>query len=212
MPLEILHSVRNDALLERAADFLRQYAALGEIIVAAPTRDAADDFVRGLAEPALAGVHRTTVDSLAAAIAQRELASRGYAPLSNLAHEAIAARIVEQAQLSSPPSAMPARGDTLQPATLLDRGQGPAVSGYFAPVASFPGFPRALARTLRDLRLGRIPPRDLGPDLTNLLQLYETELSTRRLADQAMRFSIAANVAHPLVGLPLLLLDPPLDS
>lgn len=183
MSLEILHSVRNDALLERAADFLRQHAALGEIIVAAPTRDAADDFVRGLAEPALAGVHRTTVDSLAAAFTQRELTSRGYAPLSNLAHEAIAARIVEQAHLS-----------------------------YFAPVASFPGFPRALARTLRDLRLGRIPPRDLGPDLTNLLQLYETELSTRRLADQAMRFSIAANVAHPLVGLPLLLLDPPLDG
>ncbi len=187
MPLEIFHSVRNDALLERAADFLREHFVQTEVIVAAPTRDAADDFVRSLADKALVGVHRTTVDSLAAAIAQRELTARGYVPLSKLAHEALAARVIQQAQLT-----------------------------YFAPVAAFPGFPRALARTLRDLRLGGVRPNDLDSDLSHLLELYDAELSTRRLADQEMRFStataIAQNGAHPFPGLPLILLDVPLDS
>jgi hypothetical protein len=143
VPLEILHSVRNDVLLERAAAFLREHVAHAEVIVAAPTREAADDFVRGVAETALIGIHRTTVDQLAAAIAQRELCSREYAPLTRLAHEATAARAIQQASLT-----------------------------YFAPVKDFPGFPRALARTLRDLRLGRIAPRDLDPDLASLLELY----------------------------------------
>jgi RecB family exonuclease len=185
--LEILHSVRNDALLERAAGFLREHAAQGEVVVAAPTREAADDFVRGLANPALVGVHRTTLDHLAAALAQRELISRGYAPLSRLAQEALAARVIAQAKLT-----------------------------YFAPVAAFPGFPRALARTLNELRLGRISSSELPPDLAQLLGLYAAELETRRLADQETRFSsataIATQGAHALLGLPLLLLDVPLTN
>ena len=185
--LEILHSARNNEILDRAAGFLRRHFARTEVIVAAPTREAADDLVRSIAETALVGIHRTTVHYLAAAIAQRELYSRGYAPLSNLAHEALAARVIQQAQLT-----------------------------YFAPVAGFPGFPRALARTLRDLRLGRVGPHDLDSDLANLLELYESELSTRLLADQEMRFStataIAADAANPFCGLPLLLLDVPLES
>ena len=187
MSLEICHSVRNHALLGRASDFLREHGSATEIIVVAPTREAADDFVRGIADTALIGVHRTTVDYLAAAIAQHELYSRGYAPLSKLAHEALAASVIHQAQLT-----------------------------YFAPVAAYPGFPRALARTLRDLRLGRIKPQDVGEDLGTLLELYEAELSTRKLADQQTRFStataIACTGAHPFCGLPLLLLDVPLES
>ena len=198
MSVEILHSARNDVLLDPAAAFLRRHFAQTEVIVAAPTREAADDFVRSAAarigdDTALIGIHRTTVDYLAAAIAQRELASRGYAPLSNLAHEALAARAIGQSRLT-----------------------------YFAPVAGFPGFPRALARTLRDLRLGRIGPDDLratgssGPDLANLLELYEAELGTRALADQETRFStataIAADGGHAFCGLPLLLLDVPVEN
>jgi ATP-dependent helicase/nuclease subunit B len=185
--LEICHSVRNDSLLERASSFLREHCAATEMIVVAPTREAADDFVRGVADTALIGIHRTTVDYFAAAIAQRELYSRGFAPLSRLAHEALAARAIHQAHLT-----------------------------YFAPVAAYPGFPRALARTLRDLRLGRIRPRDVGEDLGALLELYEAELAARKLADQETRFStataIAAAGAHTFCGLPLLLLDVPLGS
>jgi RecB family exonuclease len=195
--LEILRSVRTDTLLAPAADFLREQSARGEVIVVAPTREAADDFVRRLAAGALIGVHRTTVDYLAAAIAQRELTSRGYSPLSALAHEALAACVIEKAR---------------------DAG----LLSYFAPVAAFPGFPRALARTLRDLRLGRITPAHLlttggaGLDLGHLLELYEAELDTRQLADQETRFStatdIAAHTGHTLCGLPLVFLDVPLES
>jgi RecB family exonuclease len=187
VPLEILHSVRNDVLLERAGGFLRDHAVQSEVVVAAPTREAADDLARGLANPALVGVHRTTLDHLAAALAQRELVSRGYVPLSRLAQEALAARVIAQADLT-----------------------------YFAPVAAFPGFPRALAHTLSELRLGRISADELGPDLTQLLELYASELATRRLADQETRFSSATAIAtqgtHPLLGLPLVLLDVPLAN
>jgi ATP-dependent helicase/nuclease subunit B len=195
--LEILHAVRNDLLLDAATGFLREQSGRGEVMVVAPTRDAADDFVRSIATGSLIGVHRTTIDYLAAAIAQRELTSRGCSPLSSLAHEALAAQAIQQARSSSKLS-------------------------YFAPVATFPGFPRALARTLHDLRLGRITPIHLltiggaGLDLGHLLELYENELVTRQLADQEMRFStatdIAAKAGHPFCGLPLLLLDVPLES
>ena len=197
MPLEILHAVRLDALLDAAAKFLRDHAARGEVLVVAPTRDAADDFVRGIATGAVIGVHRTTVDYLAAAIAQRELTSRGYAPLSSLAHEALAARVLQRARDDSKLT-------------------------YFAPVAAMPGFPRALARTLGDLRLGRITPTHLlsiggaGLDLGLLLELYEAELGTRHLADQETRFSTATDIAarsgHAFCGLSMVLLDVPLES
>jgi ATP-dependent helicase/nuclease subunit B len=192
---QILHAVRTDVLLDVAAGFLRDHSTESELIVVAPTRDAADDFVRANAYGALIGVHRTTVEYLAAAIAQRELTARGYAPLSKLAHEAIAARVIQKAA-----------GEL----------------NYFAPVAAFPGFPRALARTLHDLRLGRMTPNRLmstggaAVDLGHLLQLYEDELAERKLADQETRFStatdIGAHATHPLCGLPLLLLDVPLES
>ncbi len=197
MSLEILHAVRNGALLDSARKFIREHATRGEVIVVAPTRDAADDLVRGIADTAVIGVHRTTLDHLAAALAQRELTSRGYAPLSALAHEALAARAIRQARESSR-------------------------LAYFEPVAAFPGFPRALARTLHDLRLGRITPIRMlstggaGLDLAHLLELYEAELAARQLADQETRFStatdIAAHTGHPLCGLPLLFLDVPLQS
>jgi RecB family exonuclease len=194
MAVEIVHGVRNDLLVGPAGVFLRGHAAVGEVIVVGPTREAADDFVRSAIATAVVGVHRTTVDHLAAAIAQRELTSRGVSPLSSLAHEAIAARVIERAQ-------------------------GEGKLSYFAPVATFPHFPRALARTLQDLRLGRIAPMQLlasggaAIDLANLLELYEAELQSRHLADQEMRFSTAIDVAsHPLCGLPLLFLDPPVAS
>ncbi|HEY3841107.1 MAG TPA: PD-(D/E)XK nuclease family protein [Bryobacteraceae bacterium] len=195
MPLQLVHAVRTDLQLEAASAFLKEHSEHGEVIVVAPTRDAADDFVRAHAGHALIGVHRNTLDYLAAAIAQRELTSRGYAPLSALAHEALAARVIQKAA-----------GELT----------------YFAPVAAFPGFPRALARTLHDLRLGRITPTHLmstdgaGLDLGRLLDLYQAELTERKLADQETRFStatdIAAHATHPFCGLRLLLLDVPLES
>ncbi len=192
----LIVATRTDLLLGRATEFLREQSARGEVIVVAATRDAADDFVRGATSngtaTALIGVHRTTVDHLAAAIAQSELTGRRCAPLSTLAHEALAARVIQQAREESKLT-------------------------YFAPVAAFPGFPRALPRSLRDLRLGHISTAHLrliggaGSDLAHLLELYESELAGRTLADQKTRFFTATDIAsragHAFCGLPLILLD-----
>src|SRR4051812_10395461 len=75
-----------------------------------------------------AGVHRLTFPLLARQLAQRQMAEDGLARLSTLGSEALAARVIFRA---------------LKQSTI----------SYFSPVAGLPGFSRALARTLRELRL-----------------------------------------------------------
>jgi RecB family exonuclease len=95
---------------------------------------------------------------------------------------------------------------------------------YFGPVAGTPGFPRALARTLRELRLAGVTSSDLtqlplgGHDLSVLLDRFEQEFEHASATDRATLFACATAVAangqsgNSLVGLPLLLLDVPFDS
>jgi RecB family exonuclease len=90
---------------------------------------------------------------------------------------------------------------------------------YFGSVATMPGFARALARTLAELRLARVSPASLaktgppGEDLARLLTRYVAELNDRSLADLARVFQLAGNSkSHRWRGLPLLFLDAPLDS
>ena len=103
-----------------------------------------------------AGVHRITLIQAAAELARPAMAERGLAPLSSLGREAVAARVAQTAQ---------------------------GKLAYFQPVAALPGFARALARTIVELRLAGVEPEDLasaGPpaaDLAKLLQLYTVELA-----------------------------------
>lgn len=119
------------------------------------------------------------------------MAERGLTPLSNLGLEAVSARVAHAA----------AQSGLLQ---------------YFEPVAALPGFGRALARTLSELRLAGIRPDLLtargpaGADLARLLDAYEEEIAERRLADLTaiLEFATeAARMGSPETGLPLLLLD-----
>ncbi len=144
-----------------------------------------------------AGLHRNTLVQWAASLARPLLAEKGLVPLSALGLEAVAARAVHGAR---------------QDRKLT----------YFAPVAGLPGFARALARTLAELRVAGVAPDDLagegGPraDLGLLLRRYEAELGARSLADMAAVFSLACERVvkgpNPLAGLPLLLFDVPLDT
>jgi ATP-dependent helicase/nuclease subunit B len=143
-----------------------------------------------------AGLYRNTLVQWAALLARPVMAEKGLAPLSPLGLEAIAARVVHAAR---------------------EAGE----LKYFAPVAGLPGFSRALGRTLGELRLAGVTPERLagdGPraDLALLLRRYRAELAGRSLADMAMVFELAGDEAehgnNPLVGLPLLLFDAPLDS
>jgi ATP-dependent helicase/nuclease subunit B len=138
-----------------------------------------------------------TLVQAAAELARSAMAERGLAPLSALGREAVAARITQNA---------------------LAQGQ----LAYFHPVAALPGFARALARTLVQLRLARVSPEQLvfdgmpTGDLATLLDLYQAELAERSVVDLpgllALATETAISGAHPWVGLPLARLDADLES
>jgi len=131
------------------------------------------------------------------------MAEENVAPVGTLGVEAIAARALYEANLA---------GD-LQ---------------YFAPVATLPGFAKALARTIQELRLAGVRAEDLaktgeaGADLGKLLARYQDELAGARLADLARILELArhavenadgdAHLGQPLVGLPMVVLDVPLET
>jgi ATP-dependent helicase/nuclease subunit B len=183
--------------LRPAAESLRAFLENSEAVVLAPGKAAADEFARAACETGLRGVHRMTLNQLAAILATQPLAQHGLAPVSALGTEALAARVVH----------------ILKRQNKLD---------YFRPVAEMPGFARALAATLTELRLNGVDAVDLaatgapGQDLARLASLYEDELAARSLADLAVLLRLGAEVArdraHRFVGLPLLLLHVRLDS
>jgi RecB family exonuclease len=124
-----------------------------------------------------AGVHRYSLRQLTTTLAAGALAARGLRPLTTLAAEALAAQIVNRTKLE-----------------------------YFAPVAHTPGFAAALVETLTRLRLDRLTPRD--GDLRRLAGSWQAALRDNALADVATQLELALDApSHPLLGLPLLLLD-----
>ncbi len=145
------------------------------MLVVAKERAAADEVVRlacasgvGQACAALLGIRRLGFRELAPELAAAEIDRLGLAPVGRVIREALAARVAAHTELT-----------------------------YLKPVAAFPGFPRALAETLEELRLNRITPAQLaacgqsGPDLAGLLAAYEAELAGRRFADHALRVRLA---------------------
>src|SRR5262249_31795109 len=84
--------------------------------------------------------------------------------------------------------------------------------------------PRALARTLRELRFARVTSVDLatlplgGHDLSVLLDRFEREFALASATDRTTLFACATRVvltgnrANAIVGLPLVFLDVPFDS
>ena len=80
--------------LEAAAAFVAGWPASTELIVVGATREAADDFCRGVAvaRGATFGLHRFTLGQLASRIATATLAARGVTPATALAADALATR------------------------------------------------------------------------------------------------------------------------
>jgi CRISPR/Cas system-associated exonuclease Cas4 (RecB family) len=93
---------------------------------------------------------------------------------------------------------------------------------YFSPVSQTPGFPKALARTLLDLRLAAVSSADLvglprsGSDLAALLDRVDVLLDEAGASDRASLFEIATQALGSSVTgwppMPLLLLDVPFES
>ena len=181
--------------LARARAFLRAIPAARRVLVVGASRGAADDLVRQLAVEggATFGVERLSLAQLAARTTIVELAKEGATPSTWLGAEAVAARAVFEAR--------------------QDR-----ALGYLDPVADTPGFPRALARTVHELRLAAVEPGALGslpfagPDLRALLERFEQAFDAAGTADRARVFETAARRLHETtVADALVLLDVPID-
>ena len=189
----ILAAHSNAQLLQKGAEFIGGLGNRGEFVVLAPSRGAGDDFLRNLAGSGLAGGHALTLTQLAASLASPKMSERGLVPVSWLGQEALAARAVHHARKQE-------------------------AMHYFEPVADTPGFVRALAATLSELRLDGVNHTALrdagapGKDLSALLTHYSNELELQSLADHATVLEFAgeaAMVPHRYLGIPLLLLDLP---
>jgi hypothetical protein len=182
--------------LREGRRFLDQFEPGAEVLLVGASRGSVDDLARtiSLERGATFGLHRLSFTQLAARLAIIELASHDHAPMTALAHEAVATR-----------AAFEARGDSgLQ---------------YFFPVSQTPGFPKALARTLLELRLAGIGSRDLfrlprsGSDLANLLDRVDMLVDNAGASDRASLFQIAIKALGSRIAgwppMPLLLLDVP---
>ncbi|MET0591179.1 MAG: PD-(D/E)XK nuclease family protein, partial [Polyangiaceae bacterium] len=89
--------------------------------------------------------------------------------------------------------------------------------GRFGVIADRPGLPRALARTLDELRMAGVRPAEIDdPDVAAVLAAYEDELVRAKVADRAEVLRLAAEAAkkgerEDLVGRPIALVDVPLS-
>jgi ATP-dependent helicase/nuclease subunit B len=170
-----------DACQAQAVTFVRAHAAASEVVVVAATTEAANEIIRLACDTAVVGVHAITLRNLARVLADARLCAMGLAEVTAIAREALIARVASKAKLD-----------------------------YFVPVARTPGFPEALSRTLRELRLQSTTP---DGDLQTLLELYVEDLRAGSFADVATVYQTAIQVvrerAHPFCGLPVVFLDVP---
>jgi RecB family exonuclease len=120
--------------------------------------------------------------------------------------------LVERAQVAAGALALEALC-----ARVVHRLEADGALGRFAVIADRPGLPRALARSLHELRMAAVEPAQLGDaDLARAYVAYVAELEAAGLADRAGVLRLARERARSgddeLLGRPLLLLDVPLGS
>jgi hypothetical protein len=161
--------------LSRARELIRSCAPGTRVVIVGASRGAADDLAREVAAsaPATFGLQRLSLTQLAAKTAILALAAKGLASSTWLGAEAVAARVAFDAT----------RDGSL---------------AYFGEVSSTPGFPRALVRTLQELRLAGVQPSRLthlplaGRDLADLLERFDASFAAASSGDRAMLFRAAA--------------------
>src|SRR5207248_866983 len=167
--LRVITSTSAGARLEAARRFLENRPPASEVVIVGASRGAADDLARAVARRhgATFGLTRFSFTELAArAAAAASGAPQRRAPGTQAGAEAIAARAIF---------------DTVQAGELA----------YFAPVAGLPGFPKALARTVHELRLAGVAADRLdeagaaGADIGRLLRRVEEQLDRAAVDDRA---------------------------
>lgn len=197
--LQILISHSASDRISAANQFLLQLTPFAEVVVAGSTRLAVDELVRRYAfeRKATFGLHRSSILQLAARISALQLAEVGYAPCSTLGAEAVASRAI---------------------CTLREKN----TLAYFSPVASSPGLPKAVRKTLMEIREAGTKTESLkelpmpAPEIAQLAAVFEEELTRVGLADRAMIMRLATETVRTsnsrFIGTPLLLLDVPIHG
>jgi hypothetical protein len=194
--LRLIEAAATELRVAEARAFAALCATKGDVLLVGASRGAVDDLARSIAARtrAIVGLHRFSFTQLAARLAAPLIAGQGLAPSTPLGAEAVAARAVFDAEREG-------------------------ALAYFQPVAKTPGFPRALARTLQELRLSRVDGSRLsalplgGRDLSDLLERFERQFAAASATDRASLFAAATSAvsASPSIP-PLVLLDVPLES
>ena len=197
MSTNAIVSATNNRRIGCARAWLEARSAGEEVLIVGATPDAANELARSVAttKGAAFGWHRLTLSRLAFAVAAPVLAARRLTPLSRIGADAIAARLAHR---------MNAEGRL----------------SHYQSVAATPGFPRAVAGVIAELRLARVPPEAIAgsaPDFAPLTSAYEVELKEAGLTDWAGVLALATDAASAvggnrprLIGLPMLLLDVPI--
>ena len=132
--LRIVTSTSAAARLDARVSFLQSHPSPAEVVIVGASRGAADDLARAAWRPSTARPSASpgfSLTELAARSAATRLAGARRVPGTQAGAEATAARAVFDAM---------AAGEL----------------EYFEPVARMPGFPKALARTLHELRLAGV--------------------------------------------------------
>ncbi|MEP6863249.1 MAG: PD-(D/E)XK nuclease family protein [Deltaproteobacteria bacterium] len=198
MSRRVVVSPRSELRVREATAWLAAREAGREVLVVGATSDAAGEAIRAvaLARGSAFGMHRLTLGRLAAELAKHELVERDLAAIGGLPIEALCARVVQRMR----------RDGTL---------------GRFDVVSTKPGLPRALARTLGELRLAGATPavvREHSAELAAALVALEIELAAARLADRAIVYQLATEVVADrarhglLIGLDAVWVDVPVRS
>src|SRR6516165_12181595 len=196
MSLSVVASVASNRRIACGQDWLKSRGPAEEVLIIGATLGAANEIARALAQAKRAsfGYHRLTFGQLASALARPVLVAQRTVPLGALGVQAVANRTIHK---------------------LSEVGE----LGRYAKLTSGPGFARAIANVITELRLEQIEPDALAhvvPDLRPLLQGYERELAEHGFTDWpgVLRTAAAAvtdtGCRHQLLGLPTLLLDVPL--
>ncbi|MDR1989696.1 MAG: exodeoxyribonuclease V subunit gamma [Acidobacteriaceae bacterium] len=197
--VQVITSTSASARLASAARVLADRDPADSLLLIGASRGAADDLARRVAcqSGATFGIERFSLTVLAAQVVAEHDPSRLRTPDSTAMMEAMASRAAFEARSHG----------TLE---------------YFRPVAALPGFPRALARTLRELRLARVSARRLAGqgaaarDVAALLESVEAELARARIDDRAALFDAATMAWREgrtrWSGTPFVLLDVAIDS
>ena len=163
MGITVVSSSASHRRIACGREWLEARAPAEEVLIIGATLGAANEVARSLAQTkgASFGYHRMTLGQLAAALARPALAAQRTVPLGALGIEAVANRAIHK---------------------LSEVG----ALGRYAKLTNGPGFARAIANVITELRLEQIAPDALAhvvPDLRPLLQAYERELAEHGFTD-----------------------------